>query len=154
MFSMSTVALAAEPEYKSMMDDAETRQKILASAYADNVAPNYISVDEYLTKYGTTNVIKGFNKAETEHKVNVLKTANEAEKASLMNDVDTLILAVYSGNKLVKFVSDEKDISSDTLFKVNYTLSDTKGVTVKVFFWDSFNGLKPYVSSKTISSAK
>lgn len=66
----------------------------------------------------------------------------------------TLILAVYSGNKLVKFVSDEKDISSDTLFKVNYTLSDTKGVTVKVFFWDSFNGLKPYVSSKTISSAK
>lgn len=32
MFSMSTVALAAEPEYKSMMDDAETRQKILASA--------------------------------------------------------------------------------------------------------------------------
>ncbi len=45
MFSMSTVALAAEPEYKSMMDDAETRQKILASAYADNVAPNNYSID-------------------------------------------------------------------------------------------------------------
>ena len=27
MFSMSTVALVAEPEYKSMMDDAETRHK-------------------------------------------------------------------------------------------------------------------------------
>lgn len=87
MFSMSTVALAAEPEYKSMMDDAETRQKFLASAYADNVAPNYISVDEYLTKYGTTNVIKGFNKAEIDHKANVLKTANAAEKASLNKDV-------------------------------------------------------------------
>ena len=87
--NLVTVATAAEPEHKSMMDDSETRQKILASAYAENIAPNYISVDEYLAKYGTTNVIKGFNKAETEHKVNVLKTANETEKASLMNDVDT-----------------------------------------------------------------
>ena len=86
--SWTTAGIAAEPEYKSMMDEAETRQKILASAYADNVAPNYISVDEYLEKYGTTNVIKGFNKAEIDHKVNVLKTANEAEKASLNNNVD------------------------------------------------------------------
>lgn len=89
VLNLSTVVMAAESEYKSMMDDATTRQKILASAYAENIAPNYISVDEYLAKYGTTNVIKGFNKAETEHKVNVLKTANETEKASLMNDVDT-----------------------------------------------------------------
>ena len=120
MFSMSTVALAAEPEYKSMMDDAETRQKILASAYADNVAPNYISVDEYLTKYGTTNVIKGFNKAEIDHKANVLKTANAAEKASLNKDVasfssepNDLYLSIKEGEFLGMEVQGVSDISPD-----------------------------------------
>lgn len=87
ILNLSTVAMATESEYKSMMDDVDTSQKILESAYAENVAANYISVDEYLAKYGTTNVIKGFNKAEIDYKVNVLKTASESEKISLNNDV-------------------------------------------------------------------
>lgn len=137
MFSMSTVALAAEPEYKSMMDDAETRQKILASAYADNVAPNYISVDEYLTKYGTTNVIKGFNKAEIDHKANVLKTANAAEKASLNKDVasfssepNDLYLSIKEGEFLGMEILGISDLSPDDT-KLSIQVRDNGGSDIQ-----------------------
>mgnify|MGYP006956023566 CR=1 FL=1 len=120
MLNLSTVAMADNPEYTSMIDDATTRQKILASDYAENIIPNYISVDEYLEKYGTINVIKGFNKAETEHKVNVLKTANEDEKASLMNDVDTfsaepndLYLSITEGEFLGLDIVGISDLAPD-----------------------------------------
>ena len=72
-------ASADEPEYQSMMEDKEYRSKILASEYAYNTSPNYISVQEYLKKYGINNVIKGLNKAEVENNVKVLKTGTAEE---------------------------------------------------------------------------
>ena len=44
-----------------------------------NTSPNYISVQEYLKKYGINNVIKGLNKAEVENNVKVLKTGTAEE---------------------------------------------------------------------------
>lgn len=162
--------VSVEPEYKSMMDDATTRQKILASAYAENVTTNYISVDEYLAKYGATNVIKGFNKAETEHKVNVLKTASEAEKASLMNDVDTfsaepndLYLSITEGEFLGLDIVGISDLAPDDtrlsiqvrdngVSNVQSNLAVTEGANEKTMSTRATNQIKNYTNYRVYFS--
>lgn len=111
------------------------------------VMPSTFNVDPEITYY--VNGVAGASMpAEGTAEIKALiKAFSPAYKKNVNG---ALFLAVYNGNQLVDIVLDEKDISSDTTFKVNYTLSDTKDVTVKTFFWDSLN-LKPYVGSKTIN---
>lgn len=49
------------------------------------VEPDYISFDAYLAKYGTANVVKGFNEAEAKNMRDVL-SVNNAQKASIIAD--------------------------------------------------------------------
>ncbi len=88
MVSCISFSVSADvPEYQSMMVDKEYAAKILASEYAYNTSPNYISVKEYLNKYGVNNVIKGLNKAEVENNVKVLKTGTVEELELLNKDI-------------------------------------------------------------------
>ena len=87
ILSLSTASFASSPAGKSLMEDQEFATKILSSEYAGYTSPKYISVEEYLTKYGTNNIIKGLNKAKIENKVKVLKTATVEEQTLLKNDI-------------------------------------------------------------------
>lgn len=111
------------------------------------VMPSTFNVDPEITYY--VNGAAGAS-MPAEGTAEIKASIKAFSPAHIKNVNGALILAVYNGNKLVDIVLDEKDISSDTSFKVNYTLSDTKDVTVKAFFWDSLN-LKPYVGSTTIN---
>lgn len=115
------------------------------------VMPSTFNVDPEITYY--VNGVAGASlPAEGTAEIKALiKAFSPAYKKNVNG---ALILAVYNGNKLVDIVSDEKNISSDTSFKANYELSDTKDVTVKAFFWDSLKELKPYVGSTTINKHK
>lgn len=135
LLNLSTIVMASEPEYKRMLDDSEINEKVRSSVYVENITPNYISVDEYLAKYGAINVIRGFNKAEIAHKVNVLKTANESERASLQNDI-----AMFSSepNDLYLSITDGKFLGKDIIGISDLPPDDTR-LSVKIRSDDSNN---------------
>lgn len=88
-----TILCTVQPSFastvsgKSMMEDEDYAAKISASDYAEYLAPEYITIEEYVKKYGVNNIKRGLNKAEIENKVNVLKTASPEEKSLLKRGV-------------------------------------------------------------------
>ena len=87
VIGMTQVSFASSLTSKSLMDDEEYAAKIMASEYASYTSPQYVSIEEYIEKYGENNIIKGLNKAEIKNKVEVLKNATTEEIALLKNNI-------------------------------------------------------------------
>lgn len=115
------------------------------------VMPSSLSVDSRIAYY-----------VNDEHDVPMSVEGASKVRASIKafsptyrnDDYGVLLMGVYKDGKLVDIVSDNKQIVSDTLFTVDYLVNDADGVTCKLFFWDTFNSLKPYVAAETISAAE
>ena len=132
---LCTILCTVQPSFastvsgKSMMEDEDYAAKISASDYAEYLAPEYITIEEYVRKYGANNIKRGLNKAEIENKVNVLKTASPEEKSLLKRGVaacstksNDVYLSMMEGEFLGMEIAGISDLPPDDTrlsFKLN-----------------------------------
>lgn len=101
---------------------AESEDISFYTSHVVSEEPNYISFADYLDKYGEENVIRGFNKAETENQATVLSIGNEettvethAEVNTVTNEPNDVFLSLSEGKFLGMEILGVSDLPPDDM---------------------------------------